>query len=402
MPTSRRTPTLRLSDYYLVEGANAFAVTLFMLTIFFWAQARFGYTHIENLALGAVQGAAHIIGSRIGGRLGDRIGYNRVVIASLSVAFLIMALGWWPTLHLMPFLVCALYGVFIASIWPVLEAGAMHIPARLNMPQRLGIYNLVWSFSGLTGFVLSGFIFNWNIHSIFWVPAVVHAGQLIWILYHLGRHAISGEPAMDLPHEGNRVPPAQKRELMHFSWLSNSLAYFLGGGFSALTPHLGERFALSQSWTIWLGCSLLLARGLGFVIITRWKGWHYHRGWSLYALWSAPLWLGVIFFTGDLVVAAAGCLLLGFSFGLSYYMSIYYSLDASENKGQQGGYHESIIGLGMLAGPLAGAAGGHFTGSTLGAKWTIILLAFFIATAGYLAIVKSGRRSQSNGDTSNT
>lgn len=392
MRTSRRPSELRLLDYYLVEGANAFSVTLFLLSIFFWAHARFGYSHLENLALGAVQGAAHIIAARLGGRLGDRVGYHRVLMAGISGALVVASLGWLPDWRWMPFLICAAYGIAVAVTWPVLEAGAMHVPGRLDMPQRLGVYNLVWSFAGTAGFITSGFVFRENMHFIFWIPAGIHAIQLVWLLYVRGRFAITGESAMNIPHRGDQIQPARKEELTRLSWLSNSLGYFLGGGFSSLTPHLGERLALSPSWTIWLGCSLLLARAIGFAILTRWKGWQYRRGWSLYALWSAPLWLAVVFFAGDIFVAATGCLLLGFSLGLSYYMSIYYSLDNGENTGEQGGRHEALIGMGMLIGPLAGAAGGHLTGSTSGAKATIIFLSFFIAAIGYILI--AGRKKQ--------
>lgn len=383
MRTDQRAPSLRLIDYYLVEGANAFAVTLFLLSIFFWAQARFGYSHIENLALGAVQGIAHMLASQIGGRLGDRAGYNRILVTGISGALLTSASGWLPEARWMPMVVSCLYAVFIATTWPVLEAGCMHIPGKLNVPQRLGIYNLVWSFAGAAGFLLSGFVFQWNIHSIFWIPAGIHALQLGWIYHQRGRHRIDGETAMHFAHAGHAVPVEEKRRLARLSWLSNGFAYFLGSGFAALTPHLGERLGLNQAWTMWLGASLLVSRATGFLVLAQWKGWHYHRGWGLYALWSAPVWLAVVFFSGHVVLVLAGCMLLGFSFGLSYYMSIYYSLDASDQKGEQGAWHESIIGLGMLTGPLVGAAGGYVTGSTAGAKATILGAALCISVAGF-------------------
>jgi MFS family permease len=386
-----RAPSLRLVDYYLIEGASAFATTLFLLSIFFWAKARYGFSNTENLALGALQGVGHIIAANIGGRLGDRFGYNRILVLGLAGVALTSLFGWLPESRIMPYVVGGAYAIFIGLTWPVLEGGAMHIPGRINMPQRLGIYNMVWSFSGLAGFALSGWIFAWRIDSIFWVPAAIHGAQLLWIYYHRGRHRIEGHAAMAFPHEGDRHPPATKRELTRLSWLSNSLAYFLAGGFAALTPHLGERLGLNQSWTIWLGCVLLLARALGFVALYRWHGWHYHRGWGGYALWSAPLWLALVFFTNSIALVAAGCLLLGFSFGLSYYMSIYYSLDGSENKGEEGGRHEAIIGLGILTGPLAGAAGGAITGSTAGAKLTIILLAVLLSAAGFLVLRRIAR-----------
>lgn len=394
MNPGERKPTLRLLDYYLIEGMSAFSCSIFLLGIYFWARVRYDFSNTENLALGALQGLGHMIASRLGGRVSDRIGYNRLLITGLSLVCLISLTGWIADARWIPFVAIALYSSSIAITWPALEAGAMHLPGSINMPQRLGIYNLVWSFTGAIGFAVSGFIFSWNTNAIFWFPGLVHALQIIWIIWQRGRHAVKGSAAMSFPHVGNHQAREVKQYLTRLSWMSNSLGYFLAGGFAALTPHLGERLGLSQSWTIWLGSSLLAARAIGFVMLFRWDGWHYHRGWGLYALWSAPLYLAAIFFTQHLAVVAGACLLLGFSLGLSYYMSIYYSLDASDNKGEQGGLHESIIGIGITAGPLAGAAGGYFTGTTLGAKATIVIGALLISAIGVLWLKRMNRTSR--------
>lgn len=390
---SRRKPTLRLFDYYLIEGMSAFAATIFQLGIYFWARARYDFTNTENLALGAMQGLTHIMGSRFGGYLGDRWGYNRQLVTGLFVVGLVSLTTWIPDVRWLPFVCVALYSFAIAMTWTAIEGGSMHLPSALNMPQRLGIYNLVWSFAGACGFALSGLIIGWSINAIFWIPGVIHVLQILWIVTQRGRHVIEGSAAMDVPHFGDHQLPAVKKQLTALAWLSNSLGYFLAGGFAALTPHLGERLGLSSSLTIWLGASLLAARAIGFLVLYFWKGWHYQRFWIHYALWSAPVYLAFIFFTHHLAVVAVACLLLGFALGLSYYMSIYYSLDASDNKGEQGGLHESMVGLGILTGPLFGAAGGFLTGSTFGAKVTIIVSAVLISMVGFAAIKRQCQRS---------
>ncbi|HMP89385.1 MAG TPA: MFS transporter [Kiritimatiellia bacterium] len=389
MKPGERKPTLRLFDYYFIEGISSFAVTLLLFSVYFWTRERYQFTNVENLAIGAVLGASHIISSRIGGRLGDRWGYNRLLLVGLAGVACVALSAWIPDYRPMPFIAMGLYAAFIGITWPALEAGAMHLPGKLNMPQRLGIYNLVWAISGTTGFFVSGFLFELNPNTIFWIPGALHLFQIAWILFQRNRHDITGFTAMSFPHFGDHTSPEEKSLMVKMSWLTNSLGYFLAGGFAALTPHLGERLGLSQSWTIWLGCSLLAARAVGFTFFWRWDGWHYRRGWGHYALWSAPLYLAVIFFAQDIWLVALSCLLLGVSLSLSYYMSIYYSLDASDNKGEQGGLHESIIGMGILMGPLTGAAGGWLTGTTFGAKSTIIAGAFIIAATGWAVILRS-------------
>jgi MFS family permease len=50
----------------------------------------------------------------------------------------------------------------------------------------------------------------------------------------------------------------------------------------------------------------------------------------------------------------------GLSVGLIYYSSIFYSMDAGEAKGEHGGFHEGMIGLGSFGGPAIGAAALYF------------------------------------------
>jgi len=62
----------------------------------------------------------------------------------------------------------------------------------------------------------------------------------------------------------------------------------------------------------------------------------------------------------SLAVLVAAQLVFGLAIGLIYYSSLFYSMDASETKGEQGGIHEAAIGLGNFAGPAVGAASLHF------------------------------------------
>jgi MFS family permease len=71
---------------------------------------------------------------------------------------------------------------------------------------------------------------------------------------------------------------------------------------------------------------------------------------SFVALLLAPnLWL---------VIAAQ--IAFGLALGLIYYSSLYYSMDVGDTKGEHGGLHEAMIGLGSCAGPAIGAAGQYF------------------------------------------
>jgi hypothetical protein len=70
---------------------------------------------------------------------------------------IVMLTGWLPQWAAMPFVVMALFTVFQAPTWPALEAAVVHVPGRLKLADRVGIYNLSWAFAGPVGFFLSGF-----------------------------------------------------------------------------------------------------------------------------------------------------------------------------------------------------------------------------------------------------
>ena len=57
----------------------------------------------------------------------------------------------------------------------------------------------------------------------------------------------------------------------------------------------------------------------------------------------------------DLVVIVTAQLVFGFAVGLIYYSSLFYSMDVGDTKGEHGGFHEALIGIGLFGGPAVGA-----------------------------------------------
>ncbi len=367
-------PNLRLPHYFLVEGVNAVAATLFLYCAFFWTKARFGFTDTHNLLLTATHGLVYILLTRWGGKLSDRLGYDRMLSACLLGMTVTLLAGWLPRWWLTPFLLVALYTVFIAPTWPALEAAILHCPGTTSMPNRLGLYNVTWALGDGLGFALSGVLFAWREDSIVWVAGLFHLSQLVWMKLAPRHHGDPGQTAMKLAHHGDAVARPLKRRFMHTAWLANGLAFMMLAGFSALTPFVGERLRLGPSHTIWLASTLLFARTVAFVVFWKWEGWHYHRGWLRAAMWLSPVALGIAFYAVQPVIVFGALVVLGVAIGLSYSASLYYSLDYGENKGEIGGQHESILGIGILVGPLLAALVSGLGGGTIGAEWTIVLL----------------------------
>lgn len=382
---------LRLDDYFGYEGVNAFSCTIFLYCMFFWTKARFGFNDAQNLLLMASHGLVYIFGARYGGRLSDRLGYDRVLTIGAAGMALTLGSGWLFEHWSAPFGAVFLYTIFIAPTWPALEAAILHAPGKATMPNRLGFYNLAWALGDALGFFVAGFLFEWKRDAILWVPALFHFAQWLWMRWAPARAEGGGEPAMEIGHRGDDVPRAEKRRFMHMAWLANGLGYLMNAAFFALAPQLGERLGWPAHWTIWLTCTLLITRTFGFGLFWKWEGWHYRMAWLQAALWMGPVCLAGAFFAANAWTIFAMLSVFGLAQALVYSASIYYSLDYGEQKGESGGAHEAVLGVGVFAGPLL-ASGAAALGGAAAAQAIVVLLALGTNALGLAAIARRARR----------
>jgi MFS family permease len=56
----------------------------------------------------------------------------------------------------------------------------------------------------------------------------------------------------------------------------------------------------------------------------------------------------------NLAVVVIAQLAFGVAVGLIYYSSLFYAMDVGETKGEHGGVHEALIGVGLCCGPAVG------------------------------------------------
>jgi MFS family permease len=86
---------------------------------------------------------------------------------------------------------------------------------------------------------------------------------------------------------------------------------------------------------------------------------------------------------------------IGLSVALTYFSSLYYGLDKQIDKGEQSGWHEAILGVGILLGPLLG---GISADSPLGVRSPYLLCGVAVAVAILIEAFILVRNSQSSGD----
>jgi predicted MFS family arabinose efflux permease len=104
----------------------------------------------------------------------------------------------------------------------------------------------------------------------------------------------------------------------------------------------------------------MFARLFAFIGLWWWPGWHYRFGWLASAYALMVLSFAALLLVPNLAVIVVAQLGFGLAVGLIYSSSLFYSMDVGETKGEHGGFHEALIGVGIFAGPAIGSTTLHF------------------------------------------
>ena len=147
---------------------------------------------------------------------------------------------------------------------------------------------------------------------------------------------------------------------LNLAWLANPLAYVAINTLIAVSPGIARRLELS-TMVAGFSCSLWCFSRLGsFWVLWRWSGWHYRFRWLLVSYVALVGSFASIVMAPNLAVLMLAQVIFGAVAGLIYYSSLFYSMDLGDTKGEHGGIHEAVIGLGNFAGPAVGAASLYF------------------------------------------
>jgi MFS family permease len=361
--------------YFVLEGLNSFATVYYLYYLYFFLQKEFGFGNKANLLVAALSGAVNAVGSFYGGRFAQRKGYFTALKVGIGLMIAALALG--ACVHTAAVQVCAmpLMVVGMSFTWPTLEALASEGEAPGNVPRMVGLYNVVWSGTGALAYFVGGAMLErFGLKTMFYVPIAIQVFEL-GMVFVLERWGKEGAPAgtglegqkiaadekdQSLITELNPRPIAKARTFRRMAWLANPFAYIAINTLIAVMPAVSARLGLSIAQAGFCGSLWCFARVAAFLGLWLWAGWHYRFGWLLSAFVGM-----VVTFLGILTAQSLLMLILmqvvfGAAIGLMYYSSLFYSMDLSDTKGEHGGIHEGVIGLGNFTGPAVGAASLHF------------------------------------------
>jgi predicted MFS family arabinose efflux permease len=354
--------------YFALTALNTIATCYFSTYVFFYLRDRFGFDDRLNLWVSALYGFIYIFSAWQCGKFAQRRGF----LTSLKFGFggltIVMVAG--ALLPSVPAMLCVVsgYGVVLLFTWPALEALVSENETPEGVQHMVGVYNTTWAAAAAFAYFTGGKLYDWSrLGAVFWLPAAIFLGELLFVLY-LAREAAKlpapePQPAPTEPHHPEAAAFRQSvgpKTFLKMAWLANPFAYVAINTLIAVLPGLTHKLDLSYTQAGLFASAWSFGRLIAFVGLWKWKGWHYRFRWLLVAFVVLIAGFVVILLSPNLWIAVTAQFFFGLAVGLIYYSSLFYSMDVGETKGEHGGLHEAAIGAGICAGPAVGAASLQF------------------------------------------
>jgi hypothetical protein len=341
----------------------------FWAGLFFVSAQKYGFSVFANLVLAAVMGAVYTVAARVAGRLAR----GRVPRRVLS-----LALGTWTAAALLPLLVpgaasalwiAALVGsAASATTFPVVESYLTAGRHGAEMRSAIGKFNLAWTPATALPLLLLPLLDREGIGAAgsFAVSAAASALALL---------AARALPLHPPPHGKEAaeaaVGPEYPALLRAASWLL-PFSYVISATLAPVLPHrlaaVGVGGAASFIAAIWMATRFA-------TLLVMWRSSFWHGRWETVGAASAALVAGLalVLLASSLPILIVGLLIYGAGMGLTYYLSLYYSMAIGHGAVDAGGNFEALIGVGYCLGPLLGIVGRLLAGPARGDAATVAL-----------------------------
>lgn len=317
--------------------------------IYFLAHSGYGFDDTDNLWLAVALFVPYVPAALAAGPLARRLGSrNALVLASVLqiVAGLVLAARppAWGLLLAAP-----LYNGASGLAWPIVEAyvaGGRHGAA---LHRAIGAFNLTWATTLAPALWIVGLTGD-RVELAFGALVALHLVAL-WPLLRLPADPAAPE-AEAAAHVGRDYPL-----LLRASRALLPVSYLLLDTMSPLLPGVWVDRGVDVGLGAFLSSTWMLARLGVFVAMFRAHGW---RG-----RWAA-LWVGGALVVGGFAAilgapaawgVVAGLVAFGVGQGMLYYGALYYGMAVGHGAVDSGGWHEAVIGLGYLGGPVLALVG---------------------------------------------
>jgi hypothetical protein len=326
---------------------------VFWAGIFFITAARYHFSPVRNLVLGAVMGAVYAGAARLAGpmvRALERRLTPRAVLAG--------TLSGWGLAALVPVVwhdeaslwIAALVGPAGGAVtWPIVESYLAAGRHGAAMRSALGWFNVTWTPATAVPLLVMPALARRDPLGALILSAVVNVLAAV-VLVGLPARPAAHEPATAAAADG------QYRALRDSaSWLL-PLSYLLSATLSPVLPHRLAAVGLAAGQET-VAALWMIARFS--ILVAMWRLAFWHGRWGTLVAAAAALSGGTaLVLLGDRPsVVALGLVTFGTGMGLTYYAALYYTMVVGQAAVDAGGGFEALIGVGYCVGPLRGLAG---------------------------------------------
>ena len=372
----------RLHSLYAVETANAISAILLVVGLSFYTSHRFGWGARENFTVAAFQGVFYMGGALLAKGISQRWGRERSLLglyAGMTAFAIAVGISASMTCAFATAVMAVMETGLVAASWPMLESLVSAAGESSQLSKRLGFYNIIWSSVGAIAVAASGVVIQ---HAPAWAFfGIIAAGHLFAgaLILHPARTAMprpaDGDPVQSQDHLGGQRPIAtqslpdetmmrRQRLALWLSRIALPSTYVVVYGIAPALPSLHAIKQLTPTIATLVGSIWLIARAAAFAITGSTTFWHKRP--CLMVLASVTMlfaFIGTIvpgtLAKADLLDALSAMVIaqivLGLSIGTIYSASLYFGMAVSDGSTRHGGYHEALIGLGQILGPLVGA-----------------------------------------------
>ncbi len=393
---------------FTLTWINNIGASAALMGIYFIAHSSYGYTNRDNLYLALVQGATYIVGALTAGPVGRMIAGPGRAMSTRSLVGLVMAamalVCWLPLVWRSPaalWVQMAVYSPLSGWLWPLIESFLASGRSGADLRRTTGAFNFSWS--------SCQFITFWALPVFMPTSLVVSpeaAAKAAWAmpvlaLSHVLAMAVLArippEPGTHADSADETLTPVDRDNYKRLLKATRCLVVLSYAGYMATSPllpgRLADDFKITPQWQTPITSIWMISRVAMFFFMSRWHGWHGKRR---TLVWSALL---LVLGTNGILMAptpealALALVLFGIGHGAIYSSAFYYAMEVGSAGVDAGGWHEAIIGVGYLLGPIAALLATLFGREFLPAFKITVIIDIMAVGAGMLALFAASRRT---------
>jgi len=323
------------------------------------ARDMFGATAFSISMMVAIGTGAYVLFCPLLGRMTERIGRKRsimtgVILYAVTYALVLASRHLW---HL--FALSFFSGLAQSMFWPALEAAIADEASHEDLDREVGFFNVSWCVGAALGAAAGGILYDSDVRlpilfTLAFMPPLLAVAALT--PGGNGPKNTSAAPEEETP------PPSGGVNFMLLGWMANLGAWSTVAVMRALfAPDVTARLGFSGAMAGRIVAVMGLAQSVTFAVMLLTRKWRYNL--PLFFGIQALVGVGtlVTFFAARYMVLVAAFVMIGVGIAMTYYSSIYYSLHGQSARGHKAGVHESILGVGVLAGLIVGGNAARVT-----------------------------------------